>query len=32
MMNNLLRNIIEAGDIAVFIDNIMVGTKTEEGI
>ena len=31
MINNLLRDIIEVGDIAVFIDNVMVGTETEEG-
>jgi len=27
----LLRDIIEAGDVAVFIDDIMVGTEIEEG-
>ena len=31
MMNNLLRNIIEAGDVVTFIDDVMVGTETEEG-
>jgi len=31
MMNNLLRDIIEIGDIVAFIDDIMVETKTEEG-
>jgi len=30
MMNDLLRDIIETGDIAVFIDDVMVGTETEE--
>ena len=29
-MNNLLRNMIETEDIAVFIDDIIVETKTEE--
>ena len=27
----MLRDIIEAEDIAVFIDNIIVGAETEEG-
>jgi len=31
MMNDLLRDIIEIGDIVVFIDNTMVETVTEEG-
>ena len=30
MINNLLRNMIEAGDITVFIDDVMVGKKTEK--
>jgi len=30
MINNLLRNMIEAGDVATFIDNMMVGTEIEE--
>jgi len=30
MINDLLRDMIEAKDMVVFIDNIMVGTKTEE--
>ena len=30
-MNDLLRDIIEIGDIVVFIDNIMIETVTEEG-
>jgi len=31
MINDLLRDIIEAGDIAVFIDYVMKGMETEEG-
>ena len=27
----MLRDIIEAGDVVVFIDDIMVGTEIEEG-
>jgi len=30
IMNDLLRDIIEAENIAAFIDDIIVGTKTEE--
>jgi len=30
MMNNLLRDIIETGDVAVFIDDVVVGTEIEE--
>jgi len=30
IMNDLLRNMIEAGDVAVFIDDVIVETKTEE--
>jgi len=30
MMNNLLRNIIEIGDVAAFIDDVVVGTEIEE--
>ena len=30
IMNDLLRNMIKAGDIAVFIDDVMVGTETEK--
>jgi len=29
-MNDLLRNMIEIGDVAVFINDVMVGMKTEE--
>ena len=31
IINDLLRNIIEARDIVVFIDDVMVGTETEKG-
>jgi len=31
MMNDLLRNMIEVEDVAVFIDDVIVGTETEEG-
>jgi len=31
MMNNLFRDLINQGDIATFIDNILVATDTEEG-
>ena len=31
IMNDLLRGMIEAGDMAVFIDDVMVGIETEEG-
>ena len=30
MINNLLRNMIEAEDVAVFIDNVMVETEIEK--
>jgi len=30
MMNNLLRDMIEAGDVAVFVNDVMVGTEMEE--
>jgi len=30
MINNLLRDIIEAGDVPAFIDDVLVGTETEE--
>ena len=29
-MNDLLRDMIEAGDVAAFIDDVIVGTETEE--
>ena len=31
IMNDFLRDMIEVGDVAVFIDDVMVGTETEEG-
>ena len=31
MMNELLRYLINIGKVAVFIDNVIVGTETEEG-
>jgi len=31
MMNNLFRNMINKEDIAIFIDDVLVATKTEEG-
>ena len=31
IINDFLRNMIEAGDVLVFIDDVMVGTETEEG-
>jgi len=30
MMNELLRNLINIGKVAVFIDNVIIGTETEE--
>jgi len=30
IINNLLRDMIKAGNVAVFIDNVMVGTETEK--
>jgi len=30
MMNKLLRDLINTGKVAVLIDNIIVGTETEE--
>ena len=30
-MNDLLRDMIETGDVAVFINDVMVGIETEEG-
>ena len=30
-MNNILWNLIDKGDIAVFINNVIVETETEEG-
>jgi len=31
MMNELLRNLINTGKVAAFIDDVIVGTETEEG-
>ena len=31
IMNELLRDLINTGKVAVFIDNVIVGTETEEG-
>jgi len=31
MMNDLLRNMIEVGDVIVFIDDVIVGIEIEEG-
>jgi len=31
MMNELLRDLINTGKVAVFIDNVIVGMETEEG-
>ena len=30
-MNNLLRDMREVRDVAAFIDNVMIGTETDEG-
>jgi len=30
MMNDLLRDMIEAGDVIAFIDDVMIGMETEE--
>jgi len=31
MMNKILRDLINEGKVAAFVDNVLVGTKTEEG-
>ena len=31
MMNKLLRDLINTGKVAAFIDNIIIGTEDEEG-
>jgi len=31
MMNNIFRDLINKGDVTIFIDNVLVGTETEEG-
>jgi len=30
MINDLLRNMIEIGDVAAFIDDVMIGTEIEK--
>jgi len=31
MMNKILRDLINKGKVAAFIDDVLVGTETEEG-
>jgi Reverse transcriptase (RNA-dependent DNA polymerase) len=31
MMNDIFRDMVDTGDVVVFIDDILVGTETEEG-
>ena len=31
MMNKILRDMINEGKVAAFVDNVLVGTETEEG-
>jgi len=31
MMNEILRNLINEGKVAAFVDNVLVGTEMEEG-
>ena len=31
MMNELLRDLINTGKVAAFIDDVIIGTKSEEG-
>jgi len=31
MMNKILRDLINEGKVAAFVDDVLVGTKTEEG-
>jgi len=31
MMNKILRDLINKGKVAAFVDDILVGTETEEG-
>ena len=31
MMNEILRDIINEGKVAAFVDDVLVGTETEEG-
>ena len=30
MMNNILRDLINTGEVATFMDNVLVGTKDEK--
>ena len=30
MMNNILRDLINTGEVATFMDNVLVGTKNEK--
>jgi len=32
MMNEILRDLINEGKVTVFVDDILVGTKIEEGM
>jgi len=31
MMNEILRDMINEGKMAAFVDNVLIGTETEEG-
>jgi len=31
MMNNILRNLINTGEVAAFMNNVLVGTEEEKG-
>jgi len=31
MMNEILRDLINEGKVAIFVDDVLVGTETEEG-
>jgi len=31
MMNELLKDLINTGKVAAFIDNVIIGTETEDG-
>jgi len=31
MMNDIFRDLINKGDVTTFIDDVLVGTETEEG-
>jgi len=32
MMNEILRNMINEGKVIAFVDDVLIGTETEEGI